>query len=168
MALFAQARLDLLRRVVEPEHGAPSRDTFSRVFRMIAPEPFEAAFTTAFGGALQGVVAIDGKGRRAAPARTGTGRSRPTGADYALALISTADPATRAVQLPVTEHDHHESRSAVVMAADDIDFPGIAAVAMIESYRLALNLLGQHPDKGPSRARSSEPDETTPSACHMR
>ena len=63
MSLFAQAKLALLRQVVRLEHGAPSHDTFSRVFRLLAPEPFEAAFakfTKAFGQALEGVVAIDG------------------------------------------------------------------------------------------------------------
>ena len=69
MAEFAQAKLSLLRQVVKLEHGAPSHDTFSRVFRLLQPEPFEAAFTkftTAFAGALKGVVAIDGKALRGA------------------------------------------------------------------------------------------------------
>jgi len=68
----------VLRDVLELEHGPPSHDTFSRVFRLLDPEPFEAAFarfTAAFAGALEGVVAIDGKalrgayerGRRATP-----------------------------------------------------------------------------------------------------
>src|SRR5215469_6133053 len=69
MALFARSKLDLLREVVRLEHGPPSHDTFSRVFRLIAPEPFEAAFakfTATFAGALKGVVAIDGKALRGA------------------------------------------------------------------------------------------------------
>ena len=69
MAAFARAKLDVLRRVVKLEHGAPSHDTFSRVFRLLKPEPFEAAFakfTAAFSGALKGVVAIDGKALRGA------------------------------------------------------------------------------------------------------
>lgn len=210
MALFARAKLDVLRQVVKLDHGAPSHDTFSRVFRMIAPEPFEAAFAAfmmAFGGALQGVVAIDGKalrgayarGRRAMPLhlvniwaaetrlvigqRLAPGRNevlgarqalallrldgcivtadalhcRPdtarailaTGADYALALkanqptllaraqalVRDADPATGAHQPPAIAHDRRESRTAIVLPADDLDFPGVAAVAMIESRR---------------------------------
>jgi predicted transposase YbfD/YdcC len=216
MALFARAKLEVLRRVVKLDHGAPSHDTFSRVFRMIAPEPFEAAFAAfmmAFGGALQGVVAIDGKalrgayarGRRAMPLhlvniwaaetrlvigqRLAPGRNevlgaqqalallrldgcivtadalhcRPdtarailaTGADYALALkanqptllaraqalVRDADPATGAHQPPAIAHDRRESRSAIVLPADDLDFPGVAAVAMIESRRQPA---GQH------------------------
>lgn len=216
MALFARAKLEVLRQVVKLDHGAPSHDTFSRVFRMIAPEPFEAAFAAfmkAFGGALQGVVAIDGKalrgayarGRRAMPLhlvniwaaetrlvigqRLAPGRNevlgaqqalallrldgcivtadalhcRPdtarailaTGADYALALkanqptllaraqalVRDADPATGAHQPPAIAHDRRESRSAIVLPADDLDFPGVAAVAMIESRRQPT---GQH------------------------
>lgn len=216
MALFARAKLEVLRQVVKLDHGAPSHDTFSRVFRMIAPEPFEAAFAAfmkAFGGALQGVVAIDGKalrgayarGRRAMPLhlvniwaaetrlvigqRLAPGRNevlgaqqalallrldgcivtadalhcRPdtarailaTGADYALALkanqptllaraqalVRDADLATGAHQPPAIAHDRRESRSAIVLPADDLDFPGVAAVAMIESRRQPT---GQH------------------------
>lgn len=69
MAEFARAKLGLLRQVVDLEHGPPSHDTFSRVFRLLDPEPFEAAFarfTAAFAGALEGVVAIDGKALRGA------------------------------------------------------------------------------------------------------
>ncbi len=69
MAQFAEAKLKLLREVVKLEHGPPSHDTFSRVFRLLRPEPFEAAFakfTFAFAGALKGVVAIDGKALRGA------------------------------------------------------------------------------------------------------
>ena len=69
MALFGQAKLRLLKEVLELPHGPPSHDTFSRLFRLLAPEPFEAAFTKftrAMAGALEGVVAIDGKALRGA------------------------------------------------------------------------------------------------------
>src|SRR5271170_7748690 len=55
MAVFAEAKLGLLKRVLKLPHGPPSHDTFSRVFRLLAPEPFEAAFAkfaSAFAGAL--------------------------------------------------------------------------------------------------------------------
>jgi len=209
MALFAQAKLDLLRQVVRLAHGPPSHDTFSRVFRLIAPEPFEAAFakfTTAFAGALKGVVAIDGKalggayerGRKAVPLhlvnvwaaetrlvigqRLAPGRNevlgaqqalallqldgcivtadalhcRPdtaqaildTGADYALAvkanrptllaqaqaLTDAADPGQEVVERPTLSHDRVEARAAIVVPAKDIDFPGVAAVARVETW----------------------------------
>lgn len=114
MATFARAKLGLLRQVVKLEAGAPSHDTFSRVFRLLAPEPFEAAFarfTAAFAGTLQGVVAVDGKalrgayerGRKATPLhlvniwavqarlvigqRLAPGRNEVLGAQQALALL---------------------------------------------------------------------------------
>lgn len=115
MALFARSKLDVLRQVVKLEHGPPSHDTFSRVFRLIAPEPFEAAFakfTAAFARELKGVVAIDGKalrgayerGRKATPLhlvniwaaeaklvigqRLAPNRNEVLGAQQALALLS--------------------------------------------------------------------------------
>lgn len=210
MALFARSKLDLLRQVLKLEHGAPSHDTFSRVFRLVKPEPFEAAFakfTRAFAGALQGVVAIDGKalrgayerGRKATPLhlvnvwaaearlvigqRLAPGRNEilgaqqalallelhgclvtadalhcradtaqailDAGADYALALkgnqpgllktaqalIAAADPAGEAVEGPTRAHDRIEGRAALVVEAKDLDFPGLAAVARVETHR---------------------------------
>src|SRR5437868_11930009 len=209
MAAFARAKLDFLRQVVKLEHGPPSHDTFSRVFRRLAPEPFEAAFsqfTAAFGGALKGVVAIDGKalrgayergcrtsplhlvnvwaaearlviGQRLAPRRNEVLGAQQalallrlegcivtadalhcradtaqtildTGADYALALkanqptllakaqalIEAADPADEAVQGPAKVHDRIEGRAALVVPARDMDFPGLAAVARVETH----------------------------------
>ncbi len=210
MAEFADAKLDLLREVVGLRHGPPSHDTFSRVFRLLEPEPFEAAFakfTRAFTGTLSGVVAIDGKalrgayerGRKATPLhlvnvwaaearlvigqRLAPGRNEAlgaqqalallrldgcivtadalhcradtaqaildTGADYALALkanqptlmtqaqalVAAADPAAEAVSGPETAHDRIEGRTAVVVPAKGMDFPGLAAVARVETHR---------------------------------
>lgn len=69
MAEFGRAKEPLLRRFLTLEHGIPSHDTFSRVFGLLEPEAFGAAFrrfTQAFSeaaavGAASGVVAIDGK-----------------------------------------------------------------------------------------------------------
>ncbi|HEY1562073.1 MAG TPA: ISAs1 family transposase [Caulobacteraceae bacterium] len=115
MAIFARSKLGFLRQVVKLEGGAPSHDTFSRVFRLIEPEPFEAAFakfTASFAGSLKGVVAIDGKalrgayerGRKTTPLhlvnvwaaearlvigqRLAPGRNEVLGAQQALALLS--------------------------------------------------------------------------------
>lgn len=210
MAMFARSKLGFLRQVVKLEHGPPSHDTFSRVFRLIEPEPFEAAFarfTAAFAGALKGVVAIDGKalrgsyerGRKTSPLhlvnvwaaearlvigqRLAPGRNEvlgaqqalallslegcivtadalhcradtaqtilDTGADYALALkanqpillaqaqalIEAADPAEEAIDGPIRAHDRVEGRTALVVPAKDMQFPGLAAVARVETYR---------------------------------
>jgi predicted transposase YbfD/YdcC len=74
MAEFGQAKEPLLRTILSLPHGAPSHDTFSRVFRMLDPEAFEAAFRqfmavfakTAKLGRRGGVVAVDGKALRRA------------------------------------------------------------------------------------------------------
>lgn len=73
MAWFAETRLELLRQFVPLRGGAPSHDTFSRVFRALDPEAFNRVFSrlmSAFGtqarqdAARQ--VAIDGKSLRRA------------------------------------------------------------------------------------------------------
>lgn len=68
MADFGRAKEALLRQFLRLEHGIPSHDTFSRVFRLLDPQGFEAGFRkfmVAFQRALKvkikGVVAIDGK-----------------------------------------------------------------------------------------------------------
>jgi predicted transposase YbfD/YdcC len=69
MADFGLAKEPLLRQFLRLEHGIPSHDTFSRVFRLLDPEAFEAAFRQfmgAFAKTLHGVVAIDGKALRGA------------------------------------------------------------------------------------------------------
>jgi predicted transposase YbfD/YdcC len=78
MADFGQSKEELLRLVLHLEHGIPSHDTFSRVFRLLEPEAFERAFRrfmAAFAKAnkleLSGVVAIDGKALRGAYERGG-------------------------------------------------------------------------------------------------
>lgn len=69
IADFAHARQDWLGSILDLPHGVPSHDTFSRVFRLLEPAPFEAAFArfaAGFTGKLKGVVAIDGKALRGA------------------------------------------------------------------------------------------------------
>jgi hypothetical protein len=64
MAEFGKAKEEFLRRFLKLEHGIPSHDTFSRVFRLLDPEQFRACFITfmtRFAEAAQGVIAIDGK-----------------------------------------------------------------------------------------------------------
>jgi predicted transposase YbfD/YdcC len=75
IAEFGEAKRDLLRQFVALDHGVPSHDTFSRVFRLLDPPAFEQAFhafTSAFAATLNGqglagrVIAIDGKSLRGA------------------------------------------------------------------------------------------------------
>jgi predicted transposase YbfD/YdcC len=78
MAVFGEAKEGLLRLFLRLEHGIPSHDTFSRVFRLLKPQAFElafrrfmAAFAKANGLKLTGVVAVDGKALRGAYERGG-------------------------------------------------------------------------------------------------
>lgn len=78
MADFGQSKEELLRLFLRLEHGVPSHDTFSRVFRLLKPQAFElafrrfmAAFAKSNGLKLTGVVAVDGKALRGAYERGG-------------------------------------------------------------------------------------------------
>jgi predicted transposase YbfD/YdcC len=78
MADFGQSKEGLLRLFLRLEHGIPSHDTFSRVFRLLKPQAFEkmfrrfmTAFAKANGLKLTGVVAVDGKALRGAYERGG-------------------------------------------------------------------------------------------------
>lgn len=65
---FAEARLEALREIVALPHGAPSHDTFSRVFRVLDPDEltivlqrFVSAMRAALGLKGPKTLAIDGK-----------------------------------------------------------------------------------------------------------
>src|SRR5262249_1172208 len=78
MADFGLAKEPLLREFLRLEHGIPSHDTFSRVFRLLDPVAFETAFhrfMVRCAQQLQGVGAMDGKAVRGAFERGR--RSRP-------------------------------------------------------------------------------------------
>ncbi len=67
---FGQGRLELLRQFLELEHGIPSHDTFSSVFRTLDPQGLGTVlrkFSKGFG--TKGVINIDGKALRGAFAR---------------------------------------------------------------------------------------------------
>lgn len=74
MEEFAESRLEDLREVVDLPHGAPSHDTFNRVFRLLDPAELAAAFERCMAAvrrelgvpAPSGVVAVDGKSLRRA------------------------------------------------------------------------------------------------------
>lgn len=211
MADFGVSKHKLIKSLVPLPYGTPSHDVFSNVFRHIDPEAFErvfATFATAFGKAVSGVVAIDGKavrgayrrgekasplhlvniwaadqhmviGQRLAPnrnevkgvlealaclslegcmvtadalhCRADTANAiLQTGADYALALkgnqpgllaqakrhIETVADPDRAETIDIRVHDRTETRRAIVIAVTDMVFPGVKAVAQLESIRV--------------------------------
>lgn len=76
IAMFAEAKKEMLRELLGLEHGVPSHDTFSRIFRILDSQSFEAAFrdfTRLFAKVVapDTVVALDGKAVRNATAEGG-------------------------------------------------------------------------------------------------
>jgi hypothetical protein len=115
IADFAASREEELSQIVDLPHGAPSHDTFSRVFRLLDPAQPETAFSRCMAalrqalgiGGPKGVVAIDDKAlrrgydpavARAQPRQAGPSRSRPskitcTGPWTWSSMKTTPDPA---------------------------------------------------------------------------
>jgi predicted transposase YbfD/YdcC len=76
IAEFAQAKEEVRREFLDREHGPPSHDTFSRVFRRLEPAGFAACFQAylePLGAVCRGPVAIDGKALRGAHDRAAKG-----------------------------------------------------------------------------------------------
>jgi len=76
LTLFARAHLAWFRTFLDAPHGAPSADTFRRVFEALAPLELETAlrrWVTSINECLAGeVVAIDGKSLKAAIDKAGS------------------------------------------------------------------------------------------------
>ena len=106
--LWANERLDWLRRYLKLSHGIPSHDTFGRLFGLIDPEEFAAAFRRWVGSVLptlsDEVVAIDGKASR----RSGKVDAGPlhlvsafaTGAGLVLGQRATAEKSNEKTAIP--------------------------------------------------------------------
>ena len=64
MALFGRLKRSFLQEFLTLEHGIPSHDTFSRLFRLLDPVAFRSwfiGFMQRFAETCQGVVTLDGK-----------------------------------------------------------------------------------------------------------
>src|SRR5512147_1173575 len=131
MALFGRLKQDFLKKFLALEHGIPSHDTFSRLFRLLDPAAFRTWFLHA---ALRGDLRRGGGARWedvAALLRSGIGglavasgeclggRSAPgAGATRRRRQVERDRRRTEAVGTAVAErHDHHRRR-AQLPAAD--------------------------------------------------
>lgn len=106
--LWAREKLDWLRKYLRLEYGIPSHDTFGRLFGLIDPEQFEAAFRNWVSSILPAlgaeIVAIDGKTSR----RSGKVDSSPlhlvsafaAGAGLALAQRATSEKSNEITAIP--------------------------------------------------------------------
>jgi hypothetical protein len=97
VAAFAQATLPWFRRFLDPPNGAPSHDTFARVFAALDPTPLPQAFRSwvqAVHVATNGeVVAIDGKVLRGSADKARGPRSGPHGQRRGACQSADAGPA---------------------------------------------------------------------------
>src|SRR5919198_503403 len=152
MADFGQAKEGLLRLFLRLEHGIPSHDTFSRVFRLLDPQGFETA------GALEVlellslegcIVTADALHCHRAMAATILDR----GGDYVLAIKANRGPLfttvvrqfARSGKRSVSErrepstHDRREARRATIMRNSSLaavhGFPGVVAIGRVTSRR---------------------------------
>lgn len=76
LALFSRAHIRWFREFLEAPHGAPSADTFRRVFEALDPRELEAALQRWVAGIRESfkgeIVAIDGKSLKAAIKKAGS------------------------------------------------------------------------------------------------
>lgn len=127
-AEFADANLDELAEIVDLPHGAPSHDSFSRVFRLLDPlalgealRAFARALREGLGlGPAEGVVAIDGK-----RVRRGYERGR---AHMPALLVSVWDAETRLSIASASAADGNEV-GATLAVLKNLDLTGCIVTA---------------------------------------
>ena len=128
IADFAAANEGMLAEIVDLPHGAPSHDSFSRLFRLLDPDEMSKAFA-AFAKALRealglgpasGVVAIDGKRLRRGYERGG--KFMPP------LMISVWDAQTRLSIAARASRDGYEVK-ATLDALKSLDLKGCVVTA---------------------------------------
>lgn len=123
---WANMKSEWLRRFLRLENGVPSADTINRVFRLLNPAQFEAAFRGWVGGivgAVEGLVAIDGKTIRGS-------------ADGLLAGI-------HVVSAYATEHGLSLGQVRVAEKSNEITaIPDLLAVLDLEGCLISIDAMG--------------------------
>lgn len=128
MAEFGVAKQSLLRQILTLEHGIPSHDTFSRVFRLLDPVAFERVFRQfmaafAAGAKLKptkGVVALDGKALR---------RAYERGQSYAPRVMVTAWGAQTRMALASTLAANNNEAAAALKLIGLLQLKGCVVTA---------------------------------------
>jgi predicted transposase YbfD/YdcC len=156
MAEFADGREDELREIVALKHGAPSHDTFSRVFRLLDPAELAQAFA-AFMAALRGelglppptgVVAIDAKALRRGYDK-GQAHMPPLmvsvwDSQTRLAIASARAPGGSEVQATLALLKSLTLKGCTVTADALHCHPAMAAAVIAAKAGYALGLKGNH------------------------
>jgi predicted transposase YbfD/YdcC len=127
MALFAAARLELLRDFVPLRNGAPSHDTFTRVLRALDPAAFQTSlqrFMSAFGDQarrdVRGHVAVDGKSLR---------RAYETGKACMPPLVATVFDCDSFMSLSQAVTEAGGERAAAIEALKLLSLKGVTVTA---------------------------------------
>lgn len=180
IATFARAKLPLLRRFVRLAHGAPSHDTFSRLFQALDPLAFEAVFRTfmaAFAEALDEAASEDGPANRRVVALDGKslrGAVRSAGRSTPLHLVTAWAAEQRLVLAQRTARNRSEVTAArEIIALLDLRDTVVTADALHGNRATAAAILEQGGDyalivkgnRGPLHAaaqdllQNADPDE---------
>ncbi|MGD9665734.1 MAG: ISAs1 family transposase [Novosphingobium sp.] len=127
IVVYGEEKLEFLRKLAPFEHGIPSHDTLSAVFRALDPGAFSAAFAgwaSSLTGRLDGaVVAIDGK----------TARGSKAGGETPLHLISAwCDDLRLVLGQRASAHKKNEIR----------DIPVLLDLLCIEGAIVTLDAMG--------------------------
>jgi len=128
IADFCASNLTTLSEIVDLDHGAPSHDSFSRLFRLLDPDEMARAFKafaqalrSALGlGRARGVIAVDGKRLRGGYER---GRSH-----MPALMISVWDAETRLSLAARASGDGNET-AATIEALRSLDLKGCTVTA---------------------------------------
>lgn len=128
--LWAEQRLDWFRRFLKLPHGIPSHDTFGRLFSLIDPDEFEAAFRSWLSTILPALspqtVAIDGKTSR----RSGSRATAP------LHLVS-AFAADSGLIL--------SQRATATKSSEKTTIPELLATLALEGCTVTIDAMGTQP-----------------------
>lgn len=138
MADFAEAKEELLRGFLKLAGGVPSHDTFSRIFRLLEPKAFHAAFQrfmAAFAKSKPKVVAVDGKSLRRSFEKAG--KSSP------LHLVSAWASEERLVlgQMAVAEASNEIEAVPALLALLDLDGVTVTVDAMHCQHQTAERIV---------------------------
>jgi predicted transposase YbfD/YdcC len=148
MADFGRAKLAFFKQMLDLEHGIPSHDTFSTVFRMLDPKAFEASFRrfmAAFGASLAkpagpyDVIAIDGKALK---------RAYDAGKAHAPRMMVSAFAAEMRMTLSCLAAENGDEVSAALELLGLIDLKGkiVTADALHCHRRMAEGVIARGGD----------------------
>lgn len=156
IAEFTEARLAELRAIVPLKRGAPSHDTFSRVFRLLDPQELGRAFTAFMGEVRRelglsppkGVVAIDAKALRRGYEK-GQAHMPPLmvsvwDSETRLAIASSRAPGGSEVEATLTLLKGLTLKGCTVTADALHCHPAMAEAVLAAKAQYALGLKGNH------------------------